>query len=276
MPSQLTSEYEPVTPLGRAPARDGDEGWRAVSRTEPEGDGGDDSGASGGGARTPKAEAGRDAARGAYASARRGHALAFAGLFLFTFVLYFRPYELVSFLSPFSTMAFWTAVATLAVFFPAQFALEGRLTARPREVNLVLLLVVGGLLSIPLAINPGEAWETFNDPFIKVVLMFLVMVNVVRTKGRLYGLLWLSLAVGCYLGYHAIGDYRAGKFEVEGYRVGGAIGGMFDNPNDMALYLVTTMPLAVGMFLATRNPLAKLVYAGCAALAVCGSVVTYS
>jgi O-antigen ligase len=204
---------------------------------------------------------------------KRAHALSYAGLFLFTAVLYFRPYE---FLPLPQTLAFWIAILTLAVFFPAQVAAEGTLTARPREVNLVLLLSLGGLLSIPLALNPGEAWETFTDPFMKVVLMFLVIVNVVRTKRRLYGLLWLSLAVGCYLGYYAVLDYRAGKFEVEGYRVGGAIGGMFGNPNDMALYLVTVMGLAVGMLLATRNPLAKLVYGACAALAVCGSVVTYS
>jgi putative inorganic carbon (hco3(-)) transporter len=51
---------------------------------------------------------------------------------------------------------------------------------------------------------------------------------------------------------------------------------MFGNPNDMALYLVTVTPLAVGMMLVTRNPLAKLIYATCAVLAVCGSVVTYS
>jgi len=221
---------------------------------------------------SPESAPSRAAAREG-AGLRRAHALSYAGLFLFTAVLYFRPYE---YLPLPSTLAFWIAVATLLVFFPAQVAAEGTLTARPREVNLVLLLSVGGLLSIPLAINPGEAWETFTDPFMKVVLMFLVVVNVVRTRGRLYGLLWLTLAVGCYLSYHAVLDYRAGKFEVEGYRVGGAIGGMFGNPNDMALYLVTVMPLAVGMLLATRNPLAKLAYGACAALAVCGSVVTYS
>jgi putative inorganic carbon (hco3(-)) transporter len=207
------------------------------------------------------------------AGLRRAHALSYAGLFLFTAVLYFRPYE---YLPLPQTLAFWIAILTLAAFFPAQVAAEGTLTARPREVNLVLLLAIGGLLSIPLAINPGEAWETFTDPFMKVVLMFLVVVNVVRTRRRLYGLLWLALAIGCYLSYHAVQDYRAGKFEVEGYRVGGAIGGMFGNPNDMALYLVTVMPLAIGMLLVTRNPLAKLAYGACAALAVCGSVVTYS
>jgi O-antigen ligase len=204
---------------------------------------------------------------------KRAHGLTYAGLFLFTAILYFRPYE---FLPLPTTLAFWVAIATLAVFFPTQLAAEGTFTARPREVNLVLLLSVAGLLSIPLAINPGEAWETFTDPFLKVVLMFLVIVNVVRTKRRLYGLLWLSLAVGCYLSYYAVVDYRAGKFEVEGYRVGGAIGGMFGNPNDMALYLVTVMPLAIGMLLASRMSVAKLVYAVCALLAICGAVVTYS
>src|SRR5215207_11118981 len=64
---------------------------------------------------------------------KRGHALTFAGLLLFTFILYFRPYELISALSGFASMAFWTAISTLAIYFPTQLALEGNLSARPRE-----------------------------------------------------------------------------------------------------------------------------------------------
>ena len=207
---------------------------------------------------------------------KRGHALSYFGIFLFTFVLYFRPYELIPALSAFSSMAMVLALMTLGIFVPSQLGLEGNLTARPREVNLLLLLVVTALLSIPTAISPLEAWTTFNDTFVKAVMMFIVMVNVVRTEFRLKGLIWLSLGVACLLSLNAVDNYRAGNFTVEGYRVEGDLGGMFGNPNDMALHLVTMVPLAIALLLATRSISAKLFYGACAALMIAGTVVTFS
>lgn len=208
--------------------------------------------------------------------AKRGHFFSYLGLFLFTVVLYFRPYELFPALSSFTSLAYWIAIATIAVFLPSQLAMEGNLTARPREVNLVLLLVLAALLSMPLAISPGEAWETFNKEFIKAVLMFIVMINVVRTEARLKGLLVLSLAISCLLSLSALSDYGAGRFGLEGGRIAGIVGGMFGNPNDLALYLVTTTPIAFALMYSTRNALMKIVYAGCALLTMAGNVVTFS
>ncbi len=207
---------------------------------------------------------------------RRGHALSYVGLFLFTVILYFRPYELIPALASLKSMAFWVALSTLIIFFPAQIALEGNLTARPREVNLLLLLCLTGLLSIPLAINPKEAWDTFNDHFIKAVLMFIVMINVVRTRWRLRGLLLLAICVSVYLSVGALDDYSSGNLTVEGYRVAGSIGGMFGNPNDMALHLATIFPITVALLFTSRNILVRLAYGACALLMVAGIVVTFS
>lgn len=208
--------------------------------------------------------------------ARRGHAISYIGLFLFTAVLYFRPYEWIPAFSSLTSLAFWLAAFTLVVFIPTQFALEGNLTARPREVNFLLLFCLWALLGMPLAINPGEAWAAFSDSFIKVVLMFIVLVNVVRTERRLKGLMWLSLGVGVFLSYRAISDFQSGNLTVNGFRVKGALGGMFGNPNDMALHLVMMIPIAVALFFGTRNPVRKILYAACAALMTMAMVVTYS
>lgn len=204
---------------------------------------------------------------------KRAHALTYAGLFLFTFVLYFRPYEYL----PLPTnLAFVVALVTLLVFVPSQLSAEGTLTARPREVNLLLLLSVTALLSIPLAISPGEAWATFTGVFLKVAIIFVAMINAVRTRRRLAGLIFLSLAVGCYLSVAALNDYRLGRLAVEGYRVKGTLGGMFDNPNDMAIHLVTMIPLAVALLFAARNALKKLAYAAATGMMMAGVVVTFS
>lgn len=204
---------------------------------------------------------------------RHGHTFTYAGIFLFTVVLYFRPYE---FLPLPHTLAFWLAILTLIIFVPAQLAVEGTLTARPREVNLVLLLCLAALLSIPLAVSRGEALDTFVDPFLKAVVIFIVIVNVVRTEWRLQGLFFLTLAVSCVLSFAALNDFRQGRFSVEGYRIAGSIGGMFGNPNEMALHLITVVPIAVALFLSTRGLIGKMVYGSCAMLLVAGSMVTYS
>lgn len=207
---------------------------------------------------------------------KKGHSLTFVGLLLFTFILYFRPYEMFSALSAFTSMAFFTALFTLALYVPTQLALEGTLTARPREVNLVFLLVLFALLSMPFAVDRGEAWNMFNKEFSKAVLVFIVMINVVRTKNRLLRLLWLMLAIGVVLSINAVGDYRSGNLTVEGYRVAGSIGGMFGNPNELAINLLISVPIAAALFLAARSIFGKLIYGACTVLISVAVVLTYS
>ncbi len=207
---------------------------------------------------------------------RRGHAISFFGFLLFSFVVYFRPYEWSETLAGLTSLAFYTALFTLAVFIPTQFALEGNLTTRPREVNLLLLLGAAALLSIPLAINPGEAWAKFSDEYAKVIVMFIVMVNVVRTERRLKMVLWLALAVSIVLSIAAVNDFRLGRLAVRGERIAGAIGGLFGNPNDLALHLATMIPLALAFGINVGGIVRRLFYFACAVLMTATIVVTFS
>jgi len=159
---------------------------------------------------------------------------------------------------------------------PSQLAASGALTDRPREINLVLLFLLTGLLSIPLALSPAEAWHTFSDTFIRCVVIFIVIVNVVRTEKRLKGLLLVTLVVSMWLSLGAINDYRLNLTTVEGYRVGGRGTGIFGNSNDMALFLVTSVPIAIAYFFRSRNGVVKVIYGGCAVLMMAAIVLTYS
>jgi len=213
--------------------------------------------------------------------AKRGHGLTFAFLFVFSIVLYFRPYELIPALAGFKTMAFWVGIVTLTVYFATQLAVEGNLTARPREVNMVLLIGVAGLLSIPLAIEPVEAWNTFVDFLIKTILIFIVLVNVVRTERRMKLMIYLALVVSIYLSFHVITDYQSGIFkigaaETNTQRVAGAIGGLFENSNDLALHLVTMVPLAFMLGIENKNPLRRIVFWGISLLMIAAVIITFS
>ena len=63
---------------------------------------------------------------------KHGHSVSYAGIFLFTALVFFRPYELSPSLMWLSSSAFWVALATVVVFLLTQLGLENTLTARPR------------------------------------------------------------------------------------------------------------------------------------------------
>lgn len=206
---------------------------------------------------------------------KRGHRLTYFGLFAFTFLVYFRPYEWMPSLSWLSRSALVMAVLTLAVFIPTQLGLENKITARLREVKFALALLLTGLLSITFAQERGQAFQGLID-FSKVIVMFVVMVNVVRTEKRLRGLLSLVLVASCVLSLAALTDYAQGNLALEGRRIAGRIGGLFDNPNDLALHLVTMSPICLALFLGSRGPLKKALYLVSLLLLALGLVATFS
>lgn len=206
---------------------------------------------------------------------KHGHAFSYAALFVFTFILYARPSEFYP--SPLTaSIALLVGIATLGFFIPTQFLLEGTLTARPREVNLTLLFCLTGLLSIPLAINRPVAWAEFSGTFIRCIVIFVVIVNVVRTEARLKGLLFLALAAGIWLSLQAINDYQLGLMTVEGYRASGRGSGIFGNTNDMALHLVTILPISVALLFGAKGAGRRILYGACAALMIAAIVLSYS
>lgn len=212
---------------------------------------------------------------------RPGHGLTFACLFVFSIVLFLRPYELIPALSSLKSMAFYVGIVTLLVYAVSQLIAEGNLTARPREVNMVLLIGLAALLSIPMAIDPGEAWKEFSELVIKTVLIFIVIVNVVRTEGRMRLLWFLILGVSIYLSINVISDYQSGVFkigaaETNTQRVAGVIKGLFDNSNDLALHLVTIIPIAFALGIEKKGLLRKLVYFPITLLMVAAVIITFS
>ncbi|MCD9187862.1 MAG: hypothetical protein LUM44_15685 [Pyrinomonadaceae bacterium] len=207
---------------------------------------------------------------------RNGHTLTYYGVFLFSFFVFFRPYELIPGLGFLISGAFIIAVATLLIYVPTQFTTEGNLTILTTEVKCVLAMTFLALILMPISRDFAAAWETFNDPFIKAVIIFIVMINVVRTRKRLLALMWISFSISIYMSYTAISMYQRGEFKTEGYRVSLDIKGMFENANEMALHLVTMIPLLITLGLASKSRLGKVVYFTMTALLFAANVVTFS
>jgi O-antigen ligase len=122
----------------------------------------------------------------------------------------------------------------------------------PREVILIILLVVQLFLTVPFAtVWRGGAFNTTLD-FSKVVLIILVMVVAVTTAPRLRRVLSIQAT-----SVAAIGMVTALKGRVVDGRLEGLLNGNYSNPNDLAVTIVISMPLCLALLLLSKNPVWK-------------------
>jgi hypothetical protein len=202
------------------------------------------------------------------------HRLAYAGLYLFTLILYVRPNDWLP-IGDFP-VAKLVAAATIAVFLKERLSYGEGLSVVPRELKLLLGIVACMFLSVPLAIDPGEALGTIVDLFLKVVLVFVLIINVVNSYERLQKLMALTVFCGTVLAAGTLRNFVAGEDLRVGYRAQGIVGGMFQNPNDLALALDMLIPLALGLALTAKSSARRLVCLGCAVVMLGAVLATYS
>lgn len=207
---------------------------------------------------------------------RHAHLLTFLTLILYTTLAYFRPYELSPAFEWTRQLPYWVAVAMVVIFIPSQIGAEGNLTARPREVNLALLLGLIAIISIPQAIDPALSWEVFYTLYVKTLIVFIVMVNTLRTERRLRAMMLLALVTGGIMSITALMDYSAGRTGTYEERAIVAISNMFGEPNSLALHLVTMIPLALVLAVGSKNPLKKLLYLGGSLAMIAGVFASFS
>ncbi len=212
------------------------------------------------------------------------HNLAFAGLFFFTLLLYLRPNETFPQVFGEFPIVKIVAIITLLAYFASKLGLAERLTVWPLELKMLALITLLGVAFIPIASSPKESIDVLTDTFLKVVTIFILMINLLNTRERLRSIMRLVVICGTVLALLAILSYIQGKFTVvtkgeEGtvvaLRITGAVGGIFGNPNDLATSLDLLIPLAVALAMMRRG-LARAAYFACAVLLSIGVVVTFS
>jgi putative inorganic carbon (HCO3(-)) transporter len=208
------------------------------------------------------------------AGAPRGkHWLAFAGVYLFTLMLYARPNDLFP-IGDFPLVKI-VALSVLTIYVLSKVTTGERLSVWTLEMTMLMVIAFLGLLFAPMAASPKDSVDTLTDPFLKTVIIFTLMVNLIDTRQRMLSLWKLVVVCGAGLGVGAIRSYMRGEFTVRGLRIEGLVGGMFGNPNDLATALDILLPFAVAITLASKG-LARLFYLGCAAILTVGVLVTLS
>jgi O-antigen ligase len=191
---------------------------------------------------------------------------AFTWTLLFTAVLFLRPQDLFPPLESLH-LAELTAIAGLGSLIMGRLGRRQSITRLTPDLIGVVAFGAVILVTAPFSIWFGGSFHVFQELYSKVILVYLLAVNVISSPKRLERLTWvLVLSVG-YIGFRAVLDYARGVNMVgHGTRVQGSVGGIMQNPNDLALNMVAFLPLAA--FIALR-PDAGLMKRALAAL--CGA-----
>jgi putative inorganic carbon (hco3(-)) transporter len=169
--------------------------------------------------------------------------VSYRALLAFTFVLFTRPQDQLPFLEPLHLAEVFGmfGIVTLVAGRLSRGVPVFRLTL---EFGSVLALAFVMLGTAPFSIWPGGAVSVVTDLFSKVVVVFALILNTLTTRERYERFVNVVVLSCSYVAVRAVIDYGLGINLVEGGRAKGA-GGLFGNPNDMALNMVAFLPLAV-------------------------------
>ena len=232
------------------------------------------------------------------AEGRAAHRFAYFGLCLFTILLYVRPNDLLPvdlgslelvlwspvgifpFLHPAGLPIVKTvAVVTLLAFVVAKLARGERLLEWTVETRALALIVALGVIFMPIAAIPKDSWEELTDTFLKVAVIFVLMVSVIDTPARLRTILNIVTLCGTGIAVGALVTYARGDFTAMadgvGVRIEGVVEGIFGNPNDLATALNLLVPIAGALAVLTRG-WRRVLFASCAVVLAAGMIVTFS
>jgi O-antigen ligase len=189
----------------------------------------------------------------------------------FTALLFFRPQDQIPGLEALH-LSELTAIAGLAAM--AVRRMSAGQTIAHVNAEVIGIVALGGVivLTLPFSIWPGGSVKVFTDIYVKIILIFALMMSTITSPRRVRQMTWIMIVASGYIASRAVFDYVRGVNLVEGDRVRGAVGGMFENPNDLALNLVTFLAPALFIIFHDRKPSRRL-FASMLAVAMLAAIV---
>jgi O-antigen ligase len=196
----------------------------------------------------------------------------YVGLLAFTAVMLLRPQDHVPSLNS-------VHIAEICAFFGIGPMLLQRFSRRLPVFRftpeMVALIVLGAaiLATAPFSVWPGGAIDVFTDNYVKIVIVFVLMMNTLTTTERLEQLTWLILCCTGVIAALGVMNYATGVNLVEDGRLAGPVGGIFGNPNDLAMNMVTFLPPTIVVAMAERHSPARRLTAAVIALLMLATIV---
>jgi putative inorganic carbon (hco3(-)) transporter len=195
--------------------------------------------------------------------------LAYNAVLLFTFLYYVRPEDLIPGLNAIPLekiiggIAFIALIVTLA---------SGRVKRKlPLELKLLLLLFAQLIISIPFAYWRGGAFATVFEKFSKGVIVAILVTLTIDNFTQLRRLFWVQAASLIIMTVASIVIHHTDQG-----RLIGALGGIFENPNDLAINISINWPLCLAFLLAARGSSKKAIWTIGVLCMLLGVILTYS
>jgi O-antigen ligase len=197
-------------------------------------------------------------------------------LLAFTAALLLRPQDQIPALTPLH-LAEVCAIIGIAPMLLHRFARRQPVFRVTPETSGLIIFGMAILATAPFSVWPGGAVNVFTDMYIKIVIVFVLMMNTLTTPKRLEQITWLIVVCCGYVAFLAVASYARGNNLIEGGRLAGPVSGMFGNPNDLALNMVAFMPAAAIIAMTRKySAIRRLAAAGIAALMLATIVLTQS
>jgi putative inorganic carbon (hco3(-)) transporter len=199
---------------------------------------------------------------------------AFIGLALFTFLLYARPNDLFPQARGTFPLVRIVGITAILFYLYARLSLARPLTAWTVELLCALIVALLGLVSLPFAYSRDAAAIILLN-YLRITSVLILMINLSDTRFRLQALVLLAVFCSSVFALFAVRRFLAGDLTLHGVRIQGVVGGMFDDPNDLAAAFNLQLPIAFTVALAYRGA-ARAVLLACSVILAAGTIATLS
>lgn len=194
--------------------------------------------------------------------------VAYYALCLFSVFYFFRPEDFVPGLDVVPVGKILGAIGVLGLILGVRS--RNREAGWPLELKLLLVLFAWQCLTIPFAFWRGGAFNKVIGTCSKTVIIAFLVTLAVQSFDQLKRLLWIqALAV-------AVTAVASVLFVTGGSRLTGITGGVFSNPNDLAINIALNWPLCLMFLLMTRSYWKKALWAAALIFMLRGVMLTYS
>ncbi len=208
----------------------------------------------------------------AQADSHGKHRIAFAGIFLFTLLMYSRPHEIMPGLFGILPLPKIVAIISILGYIGSRLRAGDPLVIWTIEMKMMALLWTLGLLLAPGAASPRDSFNVLFDPLIKILIVFAMQIALVDTRSRYRSMIGIMVFCQALYSISSIHTYFSGGYsEMASFhaRISGW-GKLLNNPNDVACVLAMLAPLSIIYALLQRGWKRWILFAsvGVAAVAI--------
>jgi O-antigen ligase len=200
---------------------------------------------------------------------------AWLGLLAFTAVLFLRPQDQFP---PIARLHLAELFALVGLVGMVTWRMSRGLSPTPFTPEIGGLIAFGGamVVGMPFSFWPGGSFKYFVEIYLKVLVIVVLMIHALNRAERIDRFTSMIVLCSSYVATLSLFDYMRGINLVEGSRLGGAVGGILGNPNDLALNMVVFLPFALAAAFKPGPAPRRAVAALCAVVMMITIVLTKS